>query len=161
MDWKLDKKEKLTICGAILLAALGFLPGSRASAQETRSNDPPPIPLEQGEAAPYAGDLWSVNRSLRLIFRAEQCQQKAELELKHAVRKFEIELKYERDRADARADADTQRIQILAQALDEADPWWRSPAFVAALTSVVTLALVAVVAVVLEQVAAFAQIAGP
>lgn len=165
MGWNLDRNEKLTLCGIVLLGALAILLGSRANAQQTPSDDPPPIPLEAGEAAPYAGDLWSVNRSLRLIFRAEHCREKAELDLKYAVRQFEIDLKFEREKAANRAEADTQRLQILAQALDDASPWYREPWFVALVSSAATVGVIVLTALVLERVgaamAAFAQTASP
>ncbi len=151
MGWTLDNAERLTICAVILLLALAFLLACPAGAQETPS-DPPPVPLAAGEPAPFDGDLWPPIRSLRVTLRAEGCEERKALELRHAARGFEIDLKYERRAASNRARADADRIQILRDALAETSAWYRSPTFVAAVASVATLALVVVSAVVLEAV---------
>jgi hypothetical protein len=151
MGWTLDSAERLTICAVILLLALATLRACPAGAQEIPS-DPPPVPLNAGDPAPFDGDLWSPVRSLRVTLRAEACEERRVLELGHAARGFEIDLKYERQSATNRAKADAERIELLRGALADATAWYSSPTFVAAVSSVATLALVVVSAVVLEAV---------
>jgi hypothetical protein len=138
-----DNVERLTIYVVTLLLVLGFLRACPAGAQETPS-DPPPVPLTKGEPAPFDGDLWSAVRSLRITLRAEACEERSELRLHHAARGFEIDLRFERRSAANRARADAERIEFLRDALVEATAWYTSPAFVAVVASVATLALVVV-----------------
>jgi hypothetical protein len=170
--WTLDKNEKLTACVATLLVALVFLRACPAGGQATPSDpsdgagatagDEDPVPLAEGEAAPFDGDLWPVMRSIRMAMRAEACAERAELELRHEARKFEIELKFERDTAKASRDADQERIRVLTVALEGANPWYRSPAFVATVAVVATLtAVLTAVAVIEAALVPFAQMANP
>lgn len=170
--WMLDKNEKLSFCVATLLVALVFLRACPASGQPIPSEpsdgaaatagDEDPIPLAEGEAAPFDGDLWPPIRSIRMAMRAEVCEEKSAARLAHAVRKFQIELGFDRRMAEAHRDADRERIRILTLALDEANPWHRSPAFVAVVSITATLgAILVAVAIIEAALMPFAQMANP
>jgi hypothetical protein len=158
MSWAPDKNEKLMICFVILLGGLVFLRACPAKGQATPSDEQDPVPLAQGEPAPFAGDLWPAVRSVRMLLRAEHCEARSALHLDHARRRSEIELEYERARCEALAEGYEERIGVLRRALAAAQPWHESPSFVATVSVLATLAGVLVVAVIIE--AALSPFAG-
>jgi hypothetical protein len=116
----------------------------------------------EGEAAPFDGDLWPVTRSLRMALRAEACAERAAADLAHAVRGFEIELKFDRKEAEVERRGDQDRILILKNALANAHPWYREPVFVAFVSVAATLtAILVAVAVIEAALVPFAQMANP
>lgn len=128
----LDRNEKLTAFVAILLGAFVFSSACPAKGAEPESPGEPPITyLEEGDAAPFAGDLFPPAKSTRLGIRLEGCQQKAALDLSHATQIFENELQRERDKGVARLDAERDRKLVWKAEAEKANAWYRSPEFIA------------------------------
>lgn len=151
MLWMQNKRRRPAHYVAILLGGLVFLRACPVVGQPTSSNDDQdPVAVLVGEPAPFAGDLWPPLRSLRMALRAETCAERAAIDLRHEARKFQIELKHEKDTADLRRQADQERIAILMAALDEGVPWYESPAFVAVVASAATVAAILVATVVID-----------
>lgn len=168
----LDKNEKLSFCVATLLVGLVTLRACPASGQAIPSDssggagatvgDENPVPLAEGELAPFDGDLWPVIRSLRMALRAENCIEGAAADLAHAVRGFEIELQFDRRTAATKREADQERIRVLTVALDEANPWYESPAFVATVAVTATLGAILIATLIIRAEAELlAQLTGP
>jgi hypothetical protein len=85
-----------------------------------------------------------------MALRAETCEERAAADLELERKRAEIDLAAEREISEARREASAERIRVLTEALAAAEPWHRSPAFVATVAVAATLALVVVTGVVLE-----------
>lgn len=130
--WTLDRNEKLTAFVAILLGAFVFSSACPARGAEPENPGEPPITyLEEGDAAPFAGDLFPPAKSTRLGIRLEGCQQKAALDLSHTTQIFENELQRERDKGAARLKAEHDRKLVWKAEAERAGAWYRSPEFIA------------------------------
>lgn len=97
--------------------------------------------LREGEAAPYTGDLYPVDVSVRFALEVEGCQERADAALDHARKIAEIELAKTRSLAQASTEASQQRIALLDAQLDDAQAWYRSTPFVATVAVVSTVAI--------------------
>lgn len=104
----------------------------------------PIVYLEEGEPAPFDGDLFPPEKSIRIGLRLEGCQERAAIDLGHATRIFEIELKRESDKAVAKLEAEQARRQLIETELERARAWYRTPEFVASVAVVLTVASVVI-----------------
>lgn len=129
---------------AVLASAFCICGASPASS--SAATEPPPsntaeiTTLAQGEPAPFAGDLFPVEDSIRWALEIEGCAERAAAELDHAKALYQIELSRQRALAAADGKADRLRAEILAAELAKARAWYRSPAFVAAAAASVAVA---------------------
>lgn len=112
----------------------------------------PIIFLEEGEPAPFAGDLFPPEKSIRLGIRLETCQERLILDLSHAKQIFEIELRRCEDRAAARLNAANQRAEVYKRELEAAQAWYRSPPFIAGVAVVATVATILATAALADAV---------
>lgn len=77
--------------------------------------------------------------------RLEQCDERAAVELSRAVLHFEVEIDFERRKAEARLDSERARRVLVEAELEGAYAWYRSPIFVAAVTVAATFGAVTVI----------------
>lgn len=125
--------QKLMLCAATLSVGLAtFAACPNASAAELEITE-----IEQGEPAPFTGDLFPPRESIAWSLEIEGCYERAALELEHAKGKHDIALERVFDLAAADRQADQARIKLLTAELDEANAWYRSPAFVATVAAAV------------------------
>ncbi len=96
--------------------------------------------IREGEYAPFDGDLFPPERSLRLGMRLEYCEEKATAKLTHATAVSDNELQRCRDKAEIRAQSAADRLAALQLRLDDSLAFYRHPAFVSFVAVVVTLA---------------------
>jgi hypothetical protein len=115
------------------------------AAGEEPTDPPPSEVLEAGDPAPFAGILLPTETAIRLELRLEFADERKAAELTRQTRTFEIKLQAEKDRNAARLDAANERAKLLLKELDRALAWYRSPAFVAAVTGALSLVVVGVV----------------
>lgn len=135
---------------AISLAALSAAPAAARDLIPACDPEKPThcsVDLEQGEVAPFSGQLLTPDLAFELGWRAQSFEKrlKAELDLKLGIMKIDLELARKLHQVDLKA-CDASK-QVLTQALEEASsrPFYEHPAFVATITVVLTLFLVWVV----------------
>lgn len=129
------------------------LVGCLAYPTDALGAEPSVVHLGVGDVAPFDGDLFTVERSIRMGLRVEGCEEQTRLNLTRTTRIFEAELRYERQAAAARLDAQLARTEIVKLELDEALAWYRSPVVVATVAVVATLAAATVVGYTWTQLA--------
>lgn len=103
----------------------------------TLANDP--MHLRQGEPAPFDGDLLPVRLSVELGMKIETQKAMCEAESRHQSKLHQIRADADARRAAVKAAADAKRVELLTSELDAAGAWYRSPAFVAAVSVTATL----------------------
>lgn len=96
--------------------------------------------LEAGDVAPFAGDLYTIARSIRMALRLEGFEERAKLKLEREYSAFEVELKYRDSVQATKLEAKDSRIELLERELGEYAVWYRSPVFVALVAIALTLA---------------------
>lgn len=94
-----------------------------------------------GETAPFDGDLYPTDVSIRFALEVEGCHQRAMLDLDHERALNAIALGKQQALAASAADANARQIELLHGQLSEARAWYRSPSFVATAAAVVTVAV--------------------
>lgn len=130
---------------AAVLASAFCICGASPTSSSAATGPPPSniaeiTTLAQGEPAPFAGDLFPVEDSIRWALEIEGCAERAAAELDHAKALYQIELSRQRALAAADGKADRLRAEILAAELAQARAWYRSPAFVATVAATVAIA---------------------
>jgi len=143
--WTPKNGSRLSLCAAILASAFctcGASPnGSSAATAPALENTRAEITtLDRGQPAPFAGDLYPVEDSVRFALEIEGCAERAAAELDYAKALYQIEIERQAGLAKADAKADRQRLELIAAELVEARAWYRSPAFVATVAASVAIA---------------------
>jgi len=117
---------------------------------QARADKPPAeediIFLEAGAIVPFAGDLYPPIRAARMGAAATFCQERIDAKIEHAAKIHRIEIQRVEDKAAIRADADARRLELSQSELDKAQSWDRSPVFVAAVASGITMVAIMVAA---------------
>ena len=104
-------------------------------------------PIAEGEVAPFAGQLITMERAARLVVASESCGAYMRTELERARGLYELRLAYCAAEKQSQAEANVAQLAALQRRLEAVEgpslPWWQRPEFVssAALTAGVTLAL--------------------
>lgn len=106
--------------------------------------------MSQGEPAPFDGDLYPIDVSIRYALEIEGCTERAAAEAEHAAKLHQVELQRLRGVAAADSRADKERIKLLQAQLVTADAWYRSPPFVAAVAATASVAGLLVAAVLVQ-----------
>lgn len=106
---------------------------------ETSKADDQITPVAQGDPAPFAGDLYPVEISIRWALEIEGCAERAALELDHEMERHKLELQRRDALAANDAEANAHRVEVLTAELSEARAWYRSPVFVATLAATVAI----------------------
>ena len=130
-------------CGKILAvgcAICAALPTAYANKSESASA-PAIVHLAINEPAPFAGDLYPVDDSIRMAIEVEGCKARSDAALDRARRLHDVELSRCKGMAQVSADADQRRIELLTAELEASRVWYRSAPFVAAVASVSTVAI--------------------
>ena len=142
--WTPSSGSRPRICAAILVSAFctcAASPDNSSDATESPPKDTNEITtLAQGEPAPFPGDLFPIRDSIAWALEIERCAERAAVELEHARAVYQIELSRQRALAAADGKADRMRVDVLTAELAEANAWYRSPAFVAAVAASVAVA---------------------
>lgn len=97
--------------------------------------------MAAGEPAPFAGDLFPSDLSVRWAIELETCTERAAIELEHEKEKHALARARAQAHAVAGARADRQRVELLTRELEAARAWYRSPVFVAAVAATVAAAV--------------------
>jgi hypothetical protein len=147
-----DRGPGLKICAAILAGAFVTFADCR-SAFATPQNEPQITALSQGESAPFDGDLYPIDVSIRYALEIEGCAERALIDAKHAAKLHKVELQRLRGLAAADSRTDKQRIALLQSQLETERVWYRSPPFVATVSAVVSVAGLLVAAVLVQSTA--------
>ena len=95
--------------------------------------------MREGDPAPFDGQLIPTERAVRLALRIKYQDERHQAELARLVRLHEIETKAAVTRGAIQIDAASQRAEIYRRELKEADAWYRSPVFIAVISSAATL----------------------
>lgn len=105
------------------------------------ATEPQITELQEGEPAPFDGDLFPVDLSIRWAIEIEGCAERAARELDHLNKVHQLELKRLRGLAASDSRADQARVKFLTAELDKARAWYRSPEFVAVTAATVAVAV--------------------
>lgn len=128
--------KRLKLCALTLLGAcvsFGDCPNALA--------DTPMITtIKEGEAAPFDGDLYPIEDSIRMALALDDSEARCAAELNHLRELQRIEINTLQQVTDNRADADQERLEVLELQLEDRNAWYREPAFVATVATVVTVA---------------------
>ena len=131
---------------ATLLSASVF-----CAAYPTASAGEPKITtVKQGEPAPFDGDLYPVEDSIRLALALDDADARCAATLNHLRELQRIELDTAEKVAISSAQANNERLDALEWQLAEANVWYRDPAFVAVVTATVTVAAMLAATVLIE-----------
>lgn len=134
-----------------MLIPLLALVGSPAS---LRAAEPDAVvPIQEGEAAPFDGDLFPVRLSIGMGLRVERCDAEKEAEIVRLIRLHENQLGNEREKHDIRAHANLERIRALTRAVEELGAWYRQPWFVATVTTAAAVGAVVLSVYVYDAIA--------
>jgi hypothetical protein len=96
--------------------------------------------VHEGEPAPYTGDLYPIEASIKMALAIDTCRDRTDAKIQHLVQIQEVERRRLKELAVAESRADKQRIDLLQTKLDDAGAWYRSPPFVAAVSATVAVA---------------------
>lgn len=93
------------------------------------------VPLEAGEAAPFAGQLLTPDLALKLGMGLEGCRARKKLELEHTREMCRVRAAYEVADRKIREGGLQDRVTLLESELERAHlaaqrPWWEDPGFV-------------------------------
>jgi hypothetical protein len=109
--------------------------------------------VHKNEPAPFTGDLYPIDESVRFALEIERCGERARVDLDHAKRLHQVELARIQSMAQASAAADRKRVEVLTAQLQAAGAWYRSTPFVAAVAVVSTVAVLLVSTVLVQATA--------
>lgn len=144
-----DRGIGLKICAAILASVFATF-ADCPSASATTPSEPQITAVSEGEPAPFDGDLYPIDVSIRYALEIEGCSERAAADAEHASRLHKVELQRLRGLAAADSRADKQRIALLQSQLDTERAWYRSPTFVAAVSATVAVATLLVSTVLVQ-----------
>lgn len=93
------------------------------------------VPLEEGEPAPFKGQLLTIDAAAKLGTKAELCSEKAKLERAHQHRMCMAKVDYIEQVNVIRSKADLDKIKVLEAALEASQkgqeiPFWDEPGFI-------------------------------
>lgn len=108
--------------------------------------------VQEGEPAPFTGDLFPVEDSVKFAIKLETCEERAAIDSAHMKTIYDIELQREKDKREAMVEAEQKRTQLMRDQLAEANSWYRQPAFVAVVAVVATMTAVIGAAVLADAV---------
>jgi len=100
-------------------------------------------PLEEGESAPFRGQLLTPKLAIKLGQQAAGCQDRIKVEVDYATKMSGIDLTLERKTHEIDLAAWKQEKAVMMAALEEAKkptPWYEKPAFVATISVLLTAA---------------------
>lgn len=97
------------------------------------------IYLEKDEKAPFAGDLFPPEESIRLALGLEKCKLQKDIEIEFLKTKHRLELGRAESISEAKAQGERERLELLEIEVSRANAWYRSPFFVATVTFVLTV----------------------
>lgn len=129
--------ERLMTCAAILASALSTCVVSQTAYAEGAEI----VTIQQGEPAPFTGDLFPPEMSVRWALEIEGCAQRAAIDLEHAQLVHRVELNRRDALAENSAKANRERVELLTAELEAARAWYRSPGFVGAAAATVAVAV--------------------
>ena len=109
--------------------------------------------MREGEPAPFTGDLYPVEESVRMALEADTCAERAALNLQRLSDRHRVELEKLAAIQDATARSRELRIELLRNQLASETAWHRSPAFVASVSVVVSVAVLLTSAFLLQATA--------
>lgn len=135
-SWMRPAAHVRMLCAVTLLLSLGLCQSS-AAAQA--------VPIEEGEPAPFSGQLLRPAEAAALVVKVEQAAERTAIEIARATRIHEADLQLVEARHGARADAAEKRAFIYQTALEVRDAWYRHEAFWFALGTVAALIVTGVV----------------
>ena len=121
----------------ILLLSLSGLP---AWADDLLHEEPPPIGLQEGEPAPFAGQLLSPFRAIMLGQLAERCQFMRQADAAMAMRAVQIDTDLATKELQIALYAEQKKMALLEESLSR--PWYQEPWFVAIVAAVGTYGLI-------------------
>lgn len=100
-------------------------------------------PLEQGQPAPFQGQLLSVELAIDLGQKATYCQERVTLEVTHAKALASVDLTLEKQLRGNDLLTWQTKEKLLLERLQEAQsrPWYEHPAFVATVAVIATALL--------------------
>lgn len=116
------------------------------------ATEPPSTPVAKGEAAPFAGQLLSTERAVRLWDKAERCQAETKIEIETLLKQTAAALANERRKTEIERERGDEIKAMAERNAEKADSLWSSPVVVASGTVIGTLALVALTAWSLGQI---------
>lgn len=125
--------HRLTV--VLVIAALS---APLSAAAEEAPDDSAIVPIEQGERAPFSGQLFPTERAIRMGMMIEQLRLRLDADLERSQQLCDAHLEYrdqvlqiERERYTHDTGALEQAAEELADQLEEARrvPWWRSWGF--------------------------------
>ncbi|HET6494144.1 MAG TPA: hypothetical protein VFH61_02130, partial [Thermoleophilia bacterium] len=116
-------------------AAILLLSASTLCVSAPTRADDAAVPLEAGEAAPFAGQLLTPELALKLGMGLEGCRERSKLQLEHAREMCRVRSAYEVADRKIREGALADKVTLLTAELDRAlldgqTPWWEEPGFV-------------------------------
>lgn len=129
------RQSRPTSFAAILLLCLV---GSPVSASE-----PKPVALEAGQPAPFAGQLLSVNRVIKLGQKAERCEAVRKYDADRMAKLFAIDLELARTELAIEIERAGSREEALRRELERESAFslWTHPIFVVPVTVFLTYAI--------------------
>lgn len=132
-----ERPRRFALTLLVVCATFARYPSALASDQV----EPQILHLSKGDPAPYSGDLYPVDVSIRFALEVEGCMDRALLDLDHERAINAIALGKTQALAAAAADASANQIELLHGRLAEVSAWYRSPPVVAAVAAVITVAV--------------------
>lgn len=129
-----------------LVAVALISPVTRAATTYTKECDPNDpdkcsIPLIEGEAAPFSGQLLTTKMAIVLGQKAEAGDIRLKIETDRLKEEHKLQLEYEKKTHQIDNDANAKSISVLQKELANAlvVPWYKHPAFIVSCTVVGTV----------------------
>jgi hypothetical protein len=123
-----------------------------AASNSVYATEPTITSLAQGDPAPFDGDLYPVDVSIRWALEIEGCAERAALDLDHEKQLHAIEIAKQLALAEANDLANKRRLELLQAELKTVNAWYRSPVFVAAVSATAATGVLIVAAVLVQSV---------
>jgi len=98
------------------------------------------MPIPRGVATPFSGQLLTPKLAITLGLKAQYCDARAALDVDHAKALMQVDLDSERRLRAIDADAAKAAQELLLKRLEEGNPWFERPWFVAGVAIVTTVA---------------------
>ena len=98
-------------------------------------------PLNEGDEAPFAGQLLTTDLAIELGQRADGCDQRLKLSLDYQQRITNLELDYTKKSQALQLETMQTKVDLLQKQLEvaTATPWYKSPLFVASVSIIATV----------------------
>lgn len=121
--------------------------------QSALADKPEITKVDEGQPAPFTGDLYPVEDSIRMGMALDDSDERCAAAAEHQEKLQRIEIEAVKKIAATTAMADRERLAVLERQLEEAEAWYRDPAFVATMTAVTTVAAMLVATVLIQSTA--------